>query len=122
MGMTLAVMRKALRGIIGEPAEDRFPNDDSATLGIGVDLWLNMGLKAFFADSKWATSRWKIAVTGSDTYSESNRIYSLPSDCLEIDRDDMTFNALQIEAITRKELHTLDEDYEESDASTVKWI
>lgn len=104
MGMTLAEMRKRLRFIITEPSEDRFVNTDDATKGLGLDSLLNDGLKAYFADTRWATSVWYIAVTGSDTYSNDNRIYSLPADCLEVDKDDVSFNKVKIFETTRKEL------------------
>lgn len=121
--MTLTESRNRLRFIITEPSTDRFPTSDDATKGLGIDSLINDGIRAYFADVKWATSVWYIAVTGSDTYSNTNRIYSLPSDCLEVDKDDVGFNNVRIFETTRKELWAedkfsgIDDDSDTSD----KW-
>ena len=120
--MTLAQMTTRLRGLIAEPGEDRFPNDDSATLGIGVYSLLSDGIRIFAAETQWASSTCSIAVTGNDTVSDSTRIYKLRSDVLAIDKNDVTYDGVRIFAITKKELHTLDIDYNSDDDSDEKWI
>lgn len=122
MGMALSAMTTRLRGIICEPSEDRFPDEDSATLGIGLYTLLSDGIRVFCAETGWTKSTASITVTGNDTVSDSTRIYSLPSDCLAIDKDDVTFKNIRILPITKKELHTLDLDYDEDNANDEKWI
>jgi len=122
MTMALSEITTRLRGVIAEPSEDRFPDEDSATLGIGLYTLLSDGIRAFCAETGWTKSVGSISVTGADTVSDSTRIYALPSDCLAIDIDDVTFKSIRIVPITKKELHTLDLDYDETNSNDEKWI
>lgn len=126
MAMTLAEMTTRLRGIICEPSEDRFPDEDSATLGIGLYTLLSDGIRIFCAETGWTKTTGSFTVSGSNTVSDSTRTYSLVeeeiTDCLAIDEDDVTFKNIKISPITKKELHTLDLDYDEDNANDEKWI
>lgn len=120
--MTLAEQTTRLRGIICEPGSDRFPDEDSATLGIGLYTLLSDGMRAFCSETGWTKSTASITVTGNDTVSDSTRIYSLPSDCLAIDTNDVTYDGVRIFPLTKKELHVLDIDYDSSNTNDTKWI
>jgi len=124
--MTLAEQTTRLRGIICEPSEDRFPDEDSATLGIGLYTLLSDGMRVFCAETGWTKSTGSFTVTGSDTVSDSTRIYSLIdeeiTDCLAIDKDDVTYDGVRIFPITKKELHVLDINYNANNSSDTKWI
>lgn len=120
--MTVSEMNYRLRGLIGEVGTDRFPDTDSSTLGIGTFSLLSDGIRIFCAETKWTKSTASFTVNGNNTVSDNTRIYSLKSDCLAIDKHDVTFNNLRILPITKHELHSLDVDYDEDNAGDEKWL
>lgn len=120
--MTVQAMDYRLRGLIAEPGTDRFPTSDSSTKGIGTYTLLSDGIRVFCAETQWTKSTASFTVNGNDTVSDNTRIYSVPSDCLAIDKDDVTYNGVKISFITKKELHTLDLDYDADNTSDEKWI
>jgi len=79
-------------------------------------------MRAFCAETGWTKSTGEVTVTGNDTVSDSTRIYSLPDDCLAIDKNDVTYDGVRIFALTKKELHILDLDYDSTNTSDEKWI
>jgi len=120
--MTVAEMNYRLRGLIGEVGTDRFPDTDSATLGIGTFTLLSDGIRVFCAETQWTKSTASFTVNGSDTVSDNTRIYSVKSDCLAIDKNDVTYDGVRILPITKKELHTLDINYDSNNESDEKWL
>ncbi len=120
--MTVAEMDYRLRGLIGEPSQDRFPLQDSATLGIGTYTLLSDGIRVFCAETQWTKSTASFTVNGNNTVSDNTRIYSFKSDVLAIDKNDVTFNSLRILPITKHELHSLDIDYDADNAGDEKWL
>jgi len=120
--MTVANMDYRLRGLIGEVGTDRFPTSDSSTLGIGTYTLLSDGIRVFCAETQWTKSTASFTVNGNNTVSDNTRIYSVKSDCLAIDKNDVTYDNVRILPITKKELHSLDLDYDSDNESDEKWL